>query len=306
MEDKRRLYIIILSITSVIMLFFAVFFFIQKGNSENEKEQIAKEKEKMDEEMEYLIELEKRELRNDLAQAQADYDELLQKIDNDSLKFKLERERDRTQELLEELERTKATSAAEIKRLNKEIETLRAVLKDYTLQIAALSTENESLKKENTVYKEKNRKQEKQLSDLTEKTEQMTETIAIAAQLEAKNINVALLKKNGKTVSKIKNAKQISISFTIDKNVTSTTGEKTVYARIFNQDMELLVKNEENKFAYENKDIQYSVKRNFEYTGEETAVELFWNIEETLKKGEYKVYLFVDGNMIGEGTGSFK
>ena len=32
---------------------------------------------------------------------------------------------------------------------------------------------------------------------------------------------------------------------------------------------------------------------------------LYWDIEETLKEGEYNAYIFVDGNMIGSGKAIF-
>lgn len=306
MEERNKKIMIILAAVSSVLFISSVFFIVKWNSSDNEKEEFRQENERINEEMKYLIEYEKKELQNDLTIAQAQYDELLTKIDNDSLKFKLERERDRTQALLEELERTKATSAAEIRRLNKELETLRAVLKDYTRQIAELSTENESLKKENTSYKRKVETANKQIDELAEEKELLTEKVDRAAQLEAKNARLSLLKKNGKEVKKIKNAKQIKLSFTIAKNVTSTAGDKTAYVRIFMPDMEVLTKSEENKFQYEDSEIRYSMKRDFEFTGEETSVEMFWNIEETLPEGEYKAYIFVDGNMIGEGSGTFK
>ena len=112
--------------------------------SMKETENVIQEKQEMEE----LVALEKEEMRNDLALAQSEYQELIVKIDNDSLKFKLEREQMRTQALIEELERTKATNYAEITRLKKELKTLREVLKDYTRQIAELSRENENLKQE--------------------------------------------------------------------------------------------------------------------------------------------------------------
>ena len=305
-EDKKLIFIIILSVLSLVLLIGASLFFVKYQKSEEKSEAIKEEKQKMDEEMEYLIELGNQELRNNLNVAHTQYNELLSKIDNDSLKFKLEKERDRTQALIEELERTKATSTAEIKRLNKELETLRGVLKEYTRQIAELSTENESLKKENTAYKEKVKNANKEIDKLAEQKEQLTEKVAIASQLDATNVSIALLRKNGKTTEKIKNAKQIKLSFSIAKNVTSTTGDKTVYARIFQPDMEILAKSDSDMFVYENKEIGYSIKKSFEYTGNETSIEMFWNIEETLQKGEYTVYLFVDGNMIGEGKATFK
>ena len=132
MEDKKRLSIIILSIVSAILLVGIIVFFTKFNESKKESETIAKEmeeeKKKMNNDMDSLIKLGNKELLNNLNVAHAQYNELLAKIDNDSLKFKLERERDRTQTLIEELERQKATSAAEIMRLNKELETLRAIL----------------------------------------------------------------------------------------------------------------------------------------------------------------------------------
>ena len=75
-------------------------------NSEKETEAVIQEKQEIEE----LVALEKEEMMNDLTKAQTEYQELIVKINNDSLKFKLEREQMRTQALIEELERTKATS----------------------------------------------------------------------------------------------------------------------------------------------------------------------------------------------------
>ena len=72
-------------------------------SSKNETEAVIQEKQEMEE----LVALEKEEMMNDLTKAQTEYQELIIKIDNDSLKFKLEREQMRTQALIEELERTR-------------------------------------------------------------------------------------------------------------------------------------------------------------------------------------------------------
>ena len=306
MKDKKLIFIIILSVLTLALLATAAFLFFKFNDSKKTNTTIMEENQKKDEEMEYLIELGNQELRNNLNVAHEQYNELLAKIDNDSLKFKLERERDRTQALIDELERTKATSTAEIRRLNKEIERLRATQRDYIRQIDELSRENETLKQENTDVKEKYMNATKQIDNLSSEKEQLSEKVAIASQLDAKDIRIRLLNKRNKETSKLKDAKKIWISFNIAKNVTSTTGDKTVYARILQPGAELLSKSESNTFAYENKNIQYSIKRSFEYSGEETSIEMFWDIEESIQKGEYSVYLFVDGNMIGEGKATLK
>lgn len=270
-------------------------------SSKQETAEIMQEKQEMEE----LVALEKEEMRNDLALAQSEYQELIVKIDNDSLKFKLEREKMRTQALIEELERTKATNYAEITRLKKELKTLREVLKDYTRQIAELSRENESLKQENTAVKEKYKKATKQIDNLASEKEILSEKVSLASQLDASDVTITLLRKNGRDTKNLKKAKQIKISFTIAKNITSSTGYKTAYVRILQPDQESLKKSEANTFTYENRTISYSIKKEFEYNSEEIKLDMYWNIEETLQEGEYQAFIFVDGNMIGKGSAKF-
>ena len=226
----------ILAAVSALLLVGIIIVSVFLFNSEKEAETIMQEKQEMEE----LVALEKEEMMNALPKAQTEYQELIVKINNDSLKFKLEREQMRTQALIEELERTKATSYAEIARLKKELKTLREVLKDYTRQIAELSSENESLKQENSAVKEKYKKATKEIDDLSTEREILSEKVSLASQLDATDVKVSLLRKNGRETDKIKKAKQIKVSFTIAKNITSSTGNKTVYIRLLQPDLESL------------------------------------------------------------------
>ena len=249
--------------------------------------------------------LEKEEMLNDLTSAQVQYDELMVRINNDSLKFKLEREQIRTQQLLEELAHVKSTSATEITRLKKELKAVRAVLKNYVVQIDSLNRENESLKKENKAVRNKYKEASQKISSLSEEKQALSEKVTLASQLDATGVQLSLLKKNGKETNSIKHAKQILITFTITKNITASTGDKVAYIRIMQPDQELLTKSTGNTFAYENRKIEFSISRKFEYTGESHDMTLYWDIEETLKEGEYNAYIFVDGNMIGSGKAIF-
>ena len=86
----------------------------------------------------------------------------------------------------------------------------------------------------------------------------------------------------------------------IAKNVTAQPGERYVYARIIKPDSDVLIKNKDNLFAYEDSQINFSIKRLITYDSEETPVEMFWKVEEFLDPGTYKVEIFADGNMIGK------
>ena len=242
---------------------------------------------------------------NDLTSAQMQYDELMVRINNDSLRTKLEQEQLRTQQLLEELERTKSTSAAEITRLKKELKTIRQVLKSYVIQIDSLNRENASLKKENSEVREKYKAASMRIDNLYEEKEALNEKVTLASQLDAADVRITMLRKNGKETDKIKRAKQIEVSFKITKNITASTGEKVAYIRIMQPSQEALLKSDSNTFLYENREIGFSMSRRFEFTGEEQELTLYWDIEETLQKGRYTAYIFVDGYMIGSGSAEF-
>ena len=266
-----------------------------------------KESEKQNVEIQELIALEQEEMLNDLQTAQMEYDELKKKIlSNDSLLVRLEQEQLRTQQLYEELQSTKATNAAEIKRLKKELKTLRGVLENYMVQIDSLFRENTVLKKENSKLIEGKKKVEQERNDLAKEKQALSEKVDLASQLDATNVRMTLLRSTGKETSSIKRAKQISVSCTISKNITASTGDKKAYVRIMQPGGEPLTKGYRNTFKYENRDISYSMSREFEFCGDEVPLTFFWDIEETLQEGCYRAYIFVDGNMIGEGSANFE
>ncbi|MBQ2878815.1 MAG: hypothetical protein IJE42_07800 [Bacteroidaceae bacterium] len=262
--------------------------------------------EKQNEEMQELFALEKEELESEYSTFATQYDELKVRITNDSLQQKLEQEKLRTQQLLEELKQTKATDAAEITRLKKELKTVRAVMRSYVMQIDSLNRINEKLTKENRRVTAKYKEASQTISTLNEEKEALSEKVELASQLDALGINMYAAKNNGKKVRKIKNAKKFVLDFTIAKNITASTGEKTIYVRITTPDGNTLTKNSGNVFAYEDREINYSIKKYIEYTGEEQAITLYWDIEEFLQAGKYIVHIFADGNMIGYNSFDIK
>ena len=212
-----------------------------------------------------------------------------------SYKFKL-----KTQRLLEELRQVKTSNAREISRLRKELKTVRTVLMSYVAQIDSLNRLNEALATENKEVKKKYSEATRQINTLAEEKKNLNEKVTLAAQLDATNIKVETKNKRGKVTEKVKNVKKIAISFTIVKNITAKTGERTLYVRIAKPDNEVLVKSTSDTFQYENKELNYSIKKYIEYTGEEQNVTVYWDVEEYLPGGTYNVYIFSDNSMIGE------
>ena len=255
------------------------------------------------EQMEGLVQsfdLEKEEMEDELNELSFQYEGYKFSVGSDSLAALLSTEQAKVQRLLEELRTVKATDAREISRLKKEISTLRKIMRNYVVQIDSLNTENERLKDENKQVVKRYQQANSQAVARKKEKEKLTEQVTLASKLDATNIEVTPLTSRSKPAKRIKKMQQFRITFQIAKNVTAEVGEKTIYVRIMKPDDDILVKSRANVFMFEGKEITYSIKKLIEYEGEVVDVEMYWNIEEFLSPGTYRVDIFADGNLIGK------
>lgn len=256
------------------------------------------------EELKELAELEKQEMESQYRDFDVQYEMLQSQLSNDSLIAQIENERRHTQQLLEELERTKATDAAEIKRLKAEIASLREVLKSYIVQVDSLNRLNQSLSEENTQIKAQVAEQSTQISTLSTERNQLKDKVNIAAQLDATGFWVTPKNKKSKDTQKVKDVKKLAFGFTIVKNVTAQNGQRIIYARILKPDNSVM--GQKGTFAYENTQLEYTEKKYIDYTGEEEKVTMYSDVTEFLEAGTYKLFIFCDKQMIGQTSFTLK
>ena len=254
--------------------------------------------------MQELAELDKKEMENEYQQFADQYSEMKTQINNDSIVAQLTAEQNKTQRLLNELKNVKSTDAREITRLKKELATVRSVLRSYVIEIDSLNRLNQNLTMENTRVKGQYEEATRQIEGLNTEKASLSEKVAIAAQLDAIGINMIAKNKRGKSTDKMDKCKIIQVNFSLAKNVTAGNGMKNVYVRITSPTGALL--GGEGSFNYENRSMQYSMKRSVEYGGQETPVTLYWNVSQALVGGTYNVSIFADGNMIGSKSYTFK
>ena len=256
------------------------------------------------EELKELAELEKQEMESQYRDFDVQYEMLQSQLSNDSLIAQIENERRHTQQLLEELERTKATDAAEIKRLKAEIASLREVLTSYIVQVDSLNRLNQSLSEENTQIKAQVAEQSTQISTLSTERNQLKDKVNIAAQLDATGFWVTPKNKKSKDTQKVKDVKKLAFGFTIVKNVTAQNGQRIIYARILKPDNSVM--GQKGTFAYENTQLEYTEKKYIDYTGEEEKVTMYSDVTEFLEAGTYKLFVFCDKQMIGQTSFTLK
>ena len=245
------------------------------------------------------FQLDKEDLENEYSQFVQKYDELKFTVTNDSLALLLEQEQLKTQRLLEELRTVKSSNATEIRRLKKELATLRKILVGYVNQIDSLDRINKRQQQVIADVTQKYNNASQQISTLSKERENLDKKVTLAAQLDVTNIRIEPRNKRGKVAKKVKDIVKLAISFTVVKNITAENGERTIYIRITKPDNDALTKSASNTFSYENRTLTYSIKKYIEYNGEEQNVNVFWDVEEFLYAGNYRLDIFEGGNLIG-------
>ncbi|MDU1890866.1 MAG: hypothetical protein E6767_09270 [Dysgonomonas sp.] len=286
-EQKKNNTKILVGVIILLIIGIGVALFIilnQKSQIDTQQDEIALNKQQLEDEYESLS---------------VQYESFKMNVKNDSLLQRLTNEQTKVQRLLEELKTVKAENKAEISRLNKELASLRKILKSYVVQIDSLNRANEQLRKEKQEITDKYNQTSKTLNQVSQQKEDLSQKVTLAAKLDATGISVQATNSKGKVQKKIKKVEQLILNFAITKNITAEPGERIIYVRIMKPDNDVLTKSRTNVFPYENKEINYSMKKIVEYGGEEVGVTMYWNVEEYLMPGTYRVDIFADGSRIG-------
>ena len=220
-------------------------------------------------------------------------------IHNDSLVELLSQEKQRVQDLLEELRITKVTNARRIAELKKELATVRQVMVSYVHQIDSLDRTNKRLVKENQQVKQQYQEVARQAQQLEEERTQLAEVVSRASMLEISHFEMIALNKRDRKTTIYNQIQKLQFDYTIGRNITNKPGMKTLYMRITRPDGEVMQKSLNDVFRFENNEIDYSISKEFEYAGEEISGSLYWLVEEILQIGWYNADFFVDGELIG-------
>ena len=130
-----------------------------------------------------------------------DYDNL--QISNDSISANLTLERERADSLMTRLKKERSWNLAKIKQYEKEVGTLRTIMRGYVRQIDSLNTLNKKLIKENVGFRKEISSANLRAEMAEEKAAELDNKVRIGAVLRARDISLAALNNNSRDVSRI-------------------------------------------------------------------------------------------------------
>jgi hypothetical protein len=281
-KDRRNNIIVFLLV--IILAVLSFLFFAQRKSNQLIIAQITAQKDSIQVELNQII---------------TGYDSL--KVENDTLTSKMVVAQSKVKDLLREVVQTKQLSLEKINRYQKEVTTLRDIMRNYVVQIDSLNRRNQILMAENLEVKEQAKQTESRNVQLSQEKQQLEQNLKKAATLEALDLTAAALNERNKDTRFANRTSMIRVNFTLSKNITTKRGAKNMYIRIMRPDQLLLNKSATDVFQFEDLKIPYSAVREVNYEGIELPVAIYWDNqgESELVTGEYTIDVFADGNNIG-------
>ena len=249
-------------------------------------------------------------LTNEFNQLNADfsqYEDQQVYLKNDSLVQQYNAARMKVEGLLRELSAEKASNSqnrARIKKLEGEIASLKKIVRHYLEEIKRLGEENEGLRRELEQVNQRNEQLATTAASVKRDNEQLSQTVAQAKKLSITGLSFKAYNNKGKVEKKVKKAKSLGASFTINPNNTASAGTKTVYMRIVSPDGQVLSGGP--SFSYDGKSVASSASRDIQYDNSEQHVSIYWQTNTTLTSGDYLVEIFCDGNHLASRNFNMK
>lgn len=239
-----------------------------------------------------LLKIDRDSIQSNLSTLITEYDNL--KFSNDTIASQLEK----ANAMMEQLKRERRWNYAKIKEYQKEVGTLRAVMKNYLKQIDSLNTLNKRLVRENVSYRKEISTANLRADMAEERATELQGKVKQGAVLNARNISIAALNSNDKLISRVKNAATLRVDFTVAANALAATGNIKIYMRITAPDGYLLSTESMPSFKYHGENLGYSASREIDYQNEDIPVSIFYK-GSGFTPGTYKVELYANGNLIG-------
>ena len=245
-----------------------------------------------------LLQADRDSIQNDLGRLMTDYDNL--QISNDSISANLTLERERADSLMTRLKKERSWNLAKIKQYEKEVGTLRTIMRGYVRQIDSLNTLNKKLIKENVGFRKEISSANLRAEMAEEKAAELDNKVRIGAVLRARDISLAALNNNSRDVSRIKNASRLRVDFTLSANELASPGNKALYVRITSPDGYVLTTEEMPTFEFEGERLSYSAMREVEYDNtKDLGVGIFYT-SKGFTAGTYKIQIYCEGRLIGQ------
>ena len=245
------------------------------------------------------LNIDKQNLTNELVALQGDYEAL--STTNAAINDSLNVEKEKVGQLIERLQKTEATNRAKIREYEKELGTLRSIMKGYIKQIDSLNTLNISLRNEATAARKEAQESKRQYEDLRTTTEQLSQKASAGAVVKGRGFNLVAINESNKVTDRSSRARKLRACLSLIENSIAERGYRTVYIRVKGPDGVLMTDDSGKVFTSGGEQMIYSASREVDYQGKEVDLGIYINNIGSFQKGVYTVNAYTTQAQLGHG-----
>lgn len=238
------------------------------------------------------------------------YDKLILKDASKSDSLNVQKENIKAQiEKIERLQRSKNISASQLIKLKEENESLRGIMRSYVVEIDSLNTLN--LRKDIIITEQTQTIDQRttERDQFKQDAEASAAQVKIGSKLSAYNFNSTALRSvvKTKTTTRAKQAVQLQSSYTISGNMIANAGRKMIYMQIIDPNGKTLQNMSSYRTETINGTISYSEKKEIDYQNKSIDMTIYFDIRNgNISRGNYKVNIYCDQNLIGSDSFTLK
>ncbi|HCT95190.1 MAG: hypothetical protein A2X19_02415 [Bacteroidetes bacterium GWE2_39_28] len=241
--------------------------------------------------------VEKDQLTTQMIQLRDDYGILT--TNNDSLNAELDREREKVDQLIERIKTTEATNRSKIREYEKELGTLRSIMRTYIQQIDSLNTLNISLRKDVAVAKDEAKESRQRYDQLITTTEEYAKKVEVGSVLKGRGFVMTAINSSDKDTDRSSRAAKLKTCLNLVENTIAIKGPRRIYIRVKGPDGILMTNSQQQIFTSAGEQMIYSAVREVDYQGSELEVCIFFASNQPYVKGVYTVDVFTEESKLG-------
>ncbi|MDP3437103.1 MAG: hypothetical protein Q8S04_07650 [Bacteroidales bacterium] len=241
--------------------------------------------------------VEKEQLTSAMYELRDDYQSL--NTNNDSLNAELAREREKVEQLIERVQKTEATNRIKIRDYEKELGTLRGIMRSYIMQIDSLNTLNITLRKDVAIARDEVKQTLAKYDDLQTTADEYAKKVEIGSVLKGRGFIMTAINSSDKDTDRSSRTAKLKTCLNLVENSIAVKGPRRIYIRVKGPDGILMTNSQQQVFTSAGEQMIYTAVREVDYQGSELEVCIFFASSHSYVKGVYNVDIFTEEGKLG-------
>lgn len=241
---------------------------------------------------------EKEDLTQQMIALKGDYDSLSSEYE--SVNSQLDSSREEVNQLIERIQKTEATNRAKMRQYEKELGTLRSIMRNYIVQIDSLNTLNHKLTADAAAARKEAASSRAENAELKGQVESLTGQVAAGSVIKSRGLSVAAYNSSDKVTDRSSRVVRLLASLSLVENDLAPKGPVRVYLRVKDPEGILLTNSVQTSFNYNGQTLVASASREVDYQGKEVDLSIYLNDIPSYQAGIYTIEAYTTQAFLGK------